>query len=668
MMSLRLTLLSFTAPLVVLGLAATGAMAQEAPPVSDPAAGQRAPILVPVQPSQPTQSDPAVLPPAVTAPAEGEPAAEPEDGDPASAEAPLPPPAAPAIIPIPTVWAPAPVNREGHTAYGLYLGGRNLVGRSTVGDGEAALGARYLAEVQSLTPEQPTVQQQAFTAALLAGDLRDAARIAPSGEGVPPVLSEAGRLVQAVELYAHGDARAATAVFKTGPIMMPHAAAGLLTQRWIAAAAGDWDFALIGPPATANDTFSQVLRFQRAQLLERHRRYDEAEAEFRLLSANPAAQPPFHSGYGAFLERRGRKAEAIAVYDAALVANPGSALLQAAKARTSGRNRAPAAPDYRDGVAQGLALAASLAADSRANEFAAVYLRMALDVAPSDDIRLLLGGALVSAKLEAAARDAMAPIGPRNPAAYAAARLQIGASLGRDDRKDEALAEFRKAFAAAPDSQDIAYALATQLLELKRNDEALAILNGALLNTPDQPAAVHFVRGAAYEASGKIAEAETELAAAVADQPNEPAFLNYLGYLWVDNGTRVAEGAALIARAHAAEPNDGNIQDSLGWAQFRQGQYDIAVTTLEEAVDKEPANAEINDHLGDAYWQVGRKREAGFQWNRVLSLNPDAERKAGVEQKLAEGLAPPTPVVTPVTGPAPSPAITPSAAPVGAEP
>jgi tetratricopeptide (TPR) repeat protein len=660
MMSLRLSLLSFTA----LGLAATGVLAQEAPPVSDPAAGQRPPILVPVSPSQ---SDPAVLPPAVAAPdeavpVEAEPEAEPDDGDPATAEAPLPPPAAPPVIPIPAVWAPAPVNREGHTAYGLYLGGRNLVGRSAEADGEAALGAHYLAEVQALTPEQPTVREQAFTASLLAGNLQDAARIAPSGEGVSPVLGEAGRLVQGIEAFARGDARAATAVFKAGPIQMPHAPAGLLTQRWIAAAAGDWDFALVAPPATATDTFSQVLRFQRAQLLEARRRYDEAEAEYKALAASPTAQPPFHAGYGGYLERRRRKAEAIAVYDAALAANPDSALLRVSRERVSGRNRAPGLPGFRDGVVQGLTLAASLASENRANEFAAVYLRLALDVSPSDDLRLLLGGALVGARLEAASRDALAQIRPGNAPAYAAARLQIGASLGREDRKDEALAEFRKAYAAAPRSPDIAYALATQLLELKRNEEALEILNGPLLNTPQQPAAVRFVRGAAYEGAGKIAEAETELSAAVEDQPDEPSFLNYLGYLWVDSGTKVAEGAALIARAHAAQPNDGNIQDSLGWAQFRQGQHETAVATLEEVVDKEPANAEINDHLGDAYWQVGRKREAGFQWKRVLTLDPDAERKAGVERKLAEGLPPQTPVLGPVA----APAITPPAALSGA--
>ncbi len=99
----------------------------------------------------------------------------------------------------------------------------------------------------------------------------------------------------------------------------------------------------------------------------------------------------------------------------------------------------------------------------------------------------------------------------------------------------------------------------------------------------------------------------------------------------------------MIAKAHAASPEDGNIQDSLGWAQFRQGLFEEAVVTLEGAVSKEPANAEINDHLGDAYWAVGRQREAGFQWIRVLSLDAEPERRTEVETKLKDrlGIAPP---------------------------
>jgi Flp pilus assembly protein TadD len=87
----------------------------------------------------------------------------------------------------------------------------------------------------------------------------------------------------------------------------------------------------------------------------------------------------------------------------------------------------------------------------------------------------------------------------------------------------------------------------------------------------------------------------------------------------------------------------------MGWALYRQGRFETAVAILEDAVTKEPANAEINDHLGDAYWQVGRTREARWQWSRVLTLEPDDERRAEVEQKLANGLsiAPPVSVGQP---------------------
>jgi Flp pilus assembly protein TadD len=216
----------------------------------------------------------------------------------------------------------------------------------------------------------------------------------------------------------------------------------------------------------------------------------------------------------------------------------------------------------------------------------------------------------------------------------------MGLTLEAEQRREDALAAFQTAQRSAPTDPRIAQVTAGQLMQLERFDEALEILNGPLLNTADQTADIRFLRGAAYESLGRIPEAEAELWTALQSAPDEPVYLNYLGYLWVDSGTRVAEGAEMIARAHAADPEDGNIQDSLGWAQFRQGQYDTAVDTLEQAVAKEPANAEINDHLGDAYWMVGRRREAGFQWTRVLTLSPDAERRAEVERKLVDGLSP----------------------------
>ncbi|MBU1346572.1 MAG: tetratricopeptide repeat protein [Alphaproteobacteria bacterium] len=546
---------------------------------------------------------------------------------------------APTIEAIPAVWAPVPRDDQDRSAYGLYLSARLALSR-----GEAEAGAAYLTAVEALTPEQPRIQDQAFTAALLAGDLGVAARIVPEASDASPVITQAGALVSAVQTFVAGDAAAANAALKAHPIGAPHARAGALIAPWIAAAAGDWTTALAEPNPTGDPIILLFGRFHRALLLEHRRQYPEAEAALRVLAEDARTAPLFRTSYGEFLERRGRRDEALAFYDAAIADGAEDVAIARARARVVARGRAPALPDYREGVAKALTAAAAQASAESANEFAVVYLRLSLNLHPEPETRYLLGQTLSQAGLDAAARSVLAGISDDNAVIYAAAQVQLGLSQSKAENYEAALAAFQTARAATPADGRIAYLVASQLLQMERYEEALELLNGPQLNFADQSADIRFMRGAAYESLGRIPEAEAELWAALQVKPNDPNFLNYLGYLWVDSGTRVPEGAEMIARAHAAEPGNGNIQDSLGWSQYRQGQYETAVDTLEQAVAKQPANAEINDHLGDAYWQVGRRREAGFQWNRVLTLDPDAERRAEVERKLVDGLDAPQPV------------------------
>ena len=51
-------------------------------------------------------------------------------------------------------------------------------------------------------------------------------------------------------------------------------------------------------------------------------------------------------------------------------------------------------------------------------------------------------------------------------------------------------------------------------------------------------------------------------------------------------------------------------------------------------------DATIVEHLGDTYWQVGRRREARFQWERALNQKPDKDRVPIIKDKLANGLNP----------------------------
>ena len=596
-------------------------------------------VAVPVLAQEPGVQEPVAKPP-VTEPATAEPI--PVEAMPPAVVIPGPASEVPepdAIVAVPAEWSPVPTTADGTTAYGLFLAGRLANSR-----GEGAVGAAYLRQAYELTPEQILVRDQAFLANLLSGDLDFAALATPTGDEVSPVLSEAGRLVSVVQAFVEDDPEAALAVIADRPIGRPHNRAGQFILPFVAAAAGDVELATRAPSRTARDPATLISRHNRALVLEHLRRYDEADADYVLLMAQPLGRSNFTLSYGEFLERRGRRADAIALYDEALAISPEDRRLTQARERASARRRPPPAPTLKEGAAQALSAAAALSTSEGAHEFAAVYLRLALSVAPDDGLRLALGAALSEASLQSAARAVFETVSPANPILYSAARTQIGLSWQQEDNAEAALAEFQRAAQATPDQAEIAYLLAAQLFTAKRYDEALDILNGPLLNTADQGFEVHFLRGAAYESRGDVVLAENALWAALQMRPDDPSALNYLGYLWVDSGRRVDQGAEMIARAHAADPQSGNIQDSLGWAQYRQGQYEVAVETLEQAVDKEPANAEINDHLGDAYWQVGRRREATFQWNRVLTLDPDAERRSEVEKKLAEGLEPPTPV------------------------
>lgn len=552
---------------------------------------------------------------------------------------PATPSAEPSAPPIPEVWSPAPFAADGQSAYGLYLSGRVASLR-----GQQAAGAELLARSQSLTPEQPQLGGEAFLASLFSGDIDAVARLTPFVSETP-LFAGAGRLASVVQSLRDGDGPGALTRMRAAAFPDPYGPVSTYLAPSVAAAGGDWDAALRPVEAPVSQTAGLILRAQRAQLLDARGCTAEADAEYRAVLDTTDGARLFRLPYGAFLERHGRRDEALEVYAAALAGETPDPRALAAVRRLREGGRPPAAPTIRQIAADALAFAAMETSQVDIHQLSAIYLHLAAALHPDDTILLRLAESLDKSHEDAAARAAFARVSTANPIIYAAAQLGLGVNLAAEDRNEEALEAFIRADAAAPDEGVVARLLASQYSNLGRFEEALAVLNRPNVNTAGQSAELRFERGRALEQLGRIEEAEAELWAALQMAPDNPQLLNHLGYLWVDSGRRVEQGAEMIARAFAADPRNANIQDSLGWAQYRRGQYETAVETLEGAVARQPANAEINDHLGDAYWRVGRTREAGWQWNRVLTLEPEPERRAEVEQKLSRGLP-----ASPVTG------------------
>jgi Flp pilus assembly protein TadD len=150
---------------------------------------------------------------------------------------------------------------------------------------------------------------------------------------------------------------------------------------------------------------------------------------------------------------------------------------------------------------------------------------------------------------------------------------------------------------------------------------------------------LHYLHGRALDRAGRWDEALPALQRAVALGPEQPAALKYLGYAQVARGENIAGAQALLERARALKPDDAEIADSLAWALFQRGEVAQALPLLEQAVKGDPSAARANEHLGDAYWRLGRHYEARYAW-RAATLTAENEANTRLETKLAHGLKP----------------------------
>ena len=110
--------------------------------------------------------------------------------------------------------------------------------------------------------------------------------------------------------------------------------------------------------------------------------------------------------------------------------------------------------------------------------------------------------------------------------------------------------------------------------------------------------------GERLEEADRWPEAKAALEQGLALAPDQPLLLNFLGYAKLERGEDIDAAEAMIRKASELAPDDASITDSLGWAQFKRGKTDDAILTLQRAAEKDPGQAEIQEHLGDALVQV----------------------------------------------------------------
>jgi len=208
---------------------------------------------------------------------------------------------------------------------------------------------------------------------------------------------------------------------------------------------------------------------------------------------------------------------------------------------------------------------------------------------------------------------------------------------------DKALKDVRAMLKGDADDRPVYIALAQMETRLRRFSEAEQSLDKAeqLSTKPEDKEYVWFLRGSTFEREKRYPEAEEQFKKVLASDPEHASALNYLGYMLADQNTKLEEALGYIKRAVDLDPANGAYLDSLGWAYFRLGKYELAEESLLKASQKINSDPTVHDHLGDLYQKTGRLKLAATnweraltEWNRTISAEADPVDVARVQKKL----------------------------------
>lgn len=511
-----------------------------------------------------------------------------------------------------------------------------LQARAAVMDGEHARAAELLANLSALQPDQVQFAQQALTEAIGSGRMDLATSLVsrvPVGK-----LSTDARLLMAVQSINQHHADVAIA-WLGGPDPNGLGFLAPLISAWDAAQRGDQARALASIGTIPADGILAPFRDEEtAFILLKFRKAADAEAYARrAIAAAGARDDRVRLALADGFLAAGDRARAATIIDGI-----GSEFAAAKQRVLAGRATGQAV----DTSAKALAVVlTSLATDVMRLQRGAAPIGL-VQVAHYADPQNSSTTALLALLLDGQDRtgEALALLAnvPADDALIAQTRDVQVRILTSKKRLEEALAVASAAL-RQPGAGVADFSRYGDVLEaMGRHDEAAqafaqAVAAGKANGLADDLWSLELMQASALEEANRWPEARTVLQQALTIAPEQPLLLNFLGYAKLQRGEDVAAAEAMIRKANELAPNDASITDSLGWAQFKLGKVDQAILTLQTAAEKDPEQAEIREHLGDALYTSGRRLEARFAWNAAL-VTAEEKTAARIQAKLASGL------------------------------
>ena len=326
-------------------------------------------------------------------------------------------------------------------------------------------------------------------------------------------------------------------------------------------------------------------------------------------------------------------ADAVALLEAAIIANPDARELRLLLARTmfdlekfvDARKRFLALAEDGKEDSDEMRLAATLSSFQGQDwELAEREFLEALAAERGEPAAILYYLARISeSKKEwgaAVERYVQVPRGER----YWESQLRIAGALAQDKRLLQAMGHLSALKPATPvERLTLAQTESTLWRDAGDNVKAFAALDAALIGDADN-ADLLYETAMLAERIERLDEAEKRLRRVIVLQPERAHAYNALGYSFADRNVNLDEARTLVDKAHALAPDDPAILDSMGWVAFRQARLTAAEGYLRRAIEKFQ-DGEIAAHLGEVLWAQGRKDDARAVWQKQLAAQPDSD-------------------------------------------
>ncbi|MCL6415194.1 tetratricopeptide repeat protein [Aestuariirhabdus sp. Z084] len=382
------------------------------------------------------------------------------------------------------------------------------------------------------------------------------------------------------------------------------------------------------------------LMLARALLLEHEQQYDEALEQLqKLLDQEPESRNGLlHQSR--ILHRIGRDNEAAKELQGALKSHPqdqrlrllyGRVLLglgQTQQALAEFKTLHERSPNDSDLT---LSIALTALEGEQPNE-AENYLNLLLEQGERGDTAHYYLGRLAESRDDwQTARDHYLQVKSGNE--FLPAYTHLSQLLADREQLPQAQKHLRQARDQRPELRIQLYLLESEvLIDEREYDEADKTLSEALKVYP-RNISLLYARAMLAEKNDDLDKLEQDLRTILGIDPENAVALNALGYTLADRTTRYEEAAELIRKAMQLNPDDPAVIDSMGWVEFRLGNYDRALELLQQAYAMMPDH-EISAHLVEVLWMQGRQQEALQLWEEALQQHPESELLKAVMERL----------------------------------